>query len=398
MRRSNRHFLFIVLLVGLVLMRESRLPPLDGMETAFANWLAINAPRKSTEAAPLVLVQITDEDLKSAPWPWSPVDDSLVLNAALPFQPPVLAVEPVLDWAKPDKQELTLLHNQLLRAPKAVLAAELGFPEDPAMIEPRQEVPVLRHVEGDVSRVREFPHIAAQPAEALRLSAALGFVDAAGLAGKPVRRVPLVYRYGGQVVPSFVLQAAMLWFGMTAEDVTVVPGSHIAFGGELRVPVDATGAMLIDFTIPVIRFSAGDLILSAEQYQSGHQAIAPVAHLRNSLTLLARTDSDSRTLPLANGRDGSRGEVFAAALATIQKGSFIRRAGWGVDALLVFEAMILAWFCRRMSRPGVWALCIGLFCAYMLCSLNAMAAWNLALPLTVPAGLLALIAVYRQLD
>ena len=278
MRCSNRQFLFIVLIVGLVLMRESRLYPLDGVETAYANWLAINAPRQS-EPAPLVLVQIADDDLRANPWPWSPVDYSLFLNAALPFQPPVLAVEPVLDWPKPDAQQVTLLHNQLLRAPKVLLSSEFGFPEDPALMPPLQEVPVLRHVEGNISGLREFPLITAQPGEALRLSATLGFVESAEDAKEVVRRVPLVFRYGGQVVPSFVLQAAMLWFGVTPEEVVVVPGSYIALGKDLRVPVDAAGSMLVDFTVPMVRFSLADLILSAEQYQSGHQAIAPVSLL-----------------------------------------------------------------------------------------------------------------------
>ena len=378
-------------------MRESRLSPLDGVETAYANWLAINAPRQS-EPAPLVLVQIADDDLRANPWPWSPVDYSLFLNAALPFQPPVLAVEPVLDWPKPDAQQVTLLHNQLLRAPKVLLSSEFGFPEDPALMPPLQEVPVLRHVEGNISGLREFPLITAQPGEALRLSATLGFVESAEDAKEVVRRVPLVFRYGGQVVPSFVLQAAMLWFGVTPEEVVVVPGSYIALGKDLRVPVDAAGSMLVDFTVPMVRFSLADLILSAEQYQSGHQAIAPVSLLKNSLTLLARTDSASRTLPLANGRKGSRGEVFAAALATLEHGSFIRRSGWQVDAILIFEAMILAWFCSRFTKLGAAALCVGVLCVYMLCSLSAMAAWNLALPLVLPLGLLAFIVLYRQLD
>ncbi len=397
MRCSNRQFLFIVLIVGLVLMRESRLSPLNGVEADFANWLAINAPRQS-EPAPLVLVQIADDDLRANPWPWSPVDYSLFLNAALPFHPPVLAVEPVLDWQKPDPQQLSLLHNQLLRAPKVLLSGEFGFPEDPALMPPRQEVPVIRHVEGDLSGLREFPVITAQPGEALRLAATLGFAESPeGKTGR-VHRVPLVFRYGGQVVPSFVLQAAMLWFGVTPEEVVVVPGSHIALGNDLRVPVDAAGSMLIDFTIPVIRFSLADLILSAEQYQSGHQAIAPVSRIKNSLTLLARTDTASRTLPLANGRNGSRGELFAAALATLEHGSFIRRTGWQVDAILIFEGLILAWFCSRFTKLGAAALCVGVFCVYMLCSLSLMAAWNLALPLVLPGSLLAFIVFYRQLD
>ena len=385
-------------MVGLVLMHESRTAPFDAVEAAFSRWLSVNAPRHP-EAAPLVLVQIAEEDLNAHPWPWSPVDYSLFLNAALPFQPPVLAVEPVLAWKTPDPQQMTLLHNQALRAPKVLLGSELGFPEDPALVPPIQEVPVLRHVEGDISEVHEFPLVALQPSEELRLAATLGFFEPfAASDGKAVGRMPLVFRYRGQVVPSFVLQAAMLWFGVTSEDVVVAPGSHIALGKEIQLPVDAAGTMPVDFTIPLVRFSMADLLLSAEQHQSGHQAIAPVAQLKNAVTLLARTDAAARTIPLANGRNGSRGELVAAAIATIQQGSFPARAGFVVDGLILLEALVLGWFCSRMGKLGAATLCLGVLGVYLLVSLGVFTAWSVALPLLLPAGLLAFIVLFRQLD
>ena len=385
-------------MVGLVLMHESRTAPLDAVETGFARWLAANAARHPAPA-PLVLVQISDEDLGAHPWPWSPVDYSLFLSAALPFQPPTLAVEPVLAWKAADPQQMQLLHNQALRAPKLLLGSEFGFPEDPALLPPLQEVPVLRDVKGDVSAVREFPMVALQPLEELRLASTLGFFEpSAASGGVPVGRVPLVFRYRGQVVPSFVLQAAMLWFGVTPEEVTVVPGSHIALGKEIELPVDAAGMMMVDFTLPVVRFSLADLILSAEQYQGGHQAIAPVAQLKNALTLLARTDSASRTIPLANGRNGSRGELVAAAIATIQQRSFPTHAGLAVEVLILFEALILGWFCKRLGKLSAGVLCMGVLGFYLLVALGTFAAWQLAIPLLLPAGLLAFIPLFRQLE
>ena len=398
MRCSTRQFLFLIFMVGLVLMHESRTAPLNAVEAAFSRWLSVNASRHP-EVAPLVLVQISDEDLGAHPWPWSPVDYSLFFGASLPFQPPVLAVEPVLAWKAAEPQQLSLLHNQTLRAPKVLLGSDLGFPEDPAFVPPLQEVPVLRAVQGDASRVREFPMIAVQPSEELRLAATLGFFEpSAASNGKPVGRVPLVFRYRGQVVPSFILQAAMLYFGVTPEEVTVVPGSHIALGKEMRIPVDAAGTMPVDFTIPVIRFTLAELLLSAEQYQGGHQTIAPVAQLKNAVTLLARTDTAARTIPLANQRNGSRGELAAAAIATIQRGRFPERAGLLVDSVILLEGLVLGWFCNRLSKPKVAALCTGIFGFYLLGALGAFTAWDVVLPLTLPAGLLAFLVLFRQIE
>ena len=398
MRCSTRQFLFLILLVGLVLMHESRTAPLNSVEAAFSRWLSVNASRHPG-TAPLVLVQISDEDLAAHPWPWSPVDYSLFLSAALPFQPPVLAVEPVLVWKTTDPQQTALLHNQALRVPKVLLGSELGFPEDPALVPPMQEVPVLRHVEGEVTAVREFPLVVSQPSEELRLAATLGFFEPPAAAeGQPVGRVPLVFRYRGQVVPSFVLQAAMLYFGVTPEEVAVAPGSHIALGSKIRLPLDAAGTMPVDFTIPVVRFTMAELLLSAEQYQGGHQTIAPVAQLKNAVTLLARTDTAARTLPLANGRNGSRGEVAAAAIATIQRGRFPERAGLLVDWVILLEGLVLGWFCNRLGKLGAAALCTGVFGFYLLGALGVFAAWEVALPLALPAGLLAFLVLFRQLE
>ena len=397
MRFSTRQFLFLVLMVGLVLMHESRTSLKTG-ETAFLHWLSANAPRQ-VETAPLVLVQISDEDIKPPhPWPWMPVDYSLFVNAALPFKPPVLAVEPVLAWKNPDPQQMTLLHTQALRAPKLLLGSEFGFPEDPALLPPPQEVPVLRNIKDGIGGLREFPLVALQSNEEMRLSATIGFFEPQPEDGKAVCRVPLVFRYRGQVVPSFVLQAAMLWFSVTPEDVTMVSGSYIALGKDIRLPVDEEGTMPIDFTIPVVRFPLADLILSVEQYQSGHQTIAPVARLKNSLTLLARTDTTARTITLGNGRLGSRGELAAAAIATIQKGSFASHSGLVVDSIILLEGLVLGWFCIRLGKLQAVVLCIGIFSFYMLGALGVFAALQVALPLLLPAGLLAFIVLFRQLD
>ena len=398
MRCSTRQFLIILFLVGLVLMRESRLAPLNRVEAAFSTWLAANAPGKP-EPAPLALVRVTDEDLAAHAWPWSPVDFSIFVNAALSFQPPVIAMEPVLAWGSPDAQGISLLHNQTLRVPKLLLSGELGFPEDPALVPPLQETQVLRHVRGSLAEVREFPLVAAQPGDELRMSAALGYFEpaAAGQTG-PVRRVPLIFRYRGQVVPAFPLQAAMLWYGVTPEEVEVVPGSHIALGSAARIPVDEAGTMMVDFAIPMDRFALADLILSAEQSQSGHAPILPVERLKSSLVLLARTDREASTIPLANGRNGSRGELAAVAIATIQRQRFPVAAPVAAELAVIAGALGLGLLVKRLGRAGTAMLCLGTFAVYLLIALGLFSLIQVTLPYVLPAGLLGFILLFRQLD
>ena len=395
MHCSSRQFLFVTLLMGLVLLHETRTAPFAKVETAFASWLAAYSPRPAT--APLTVIQIADDDLYVTPWPWKPVDYSLFLNAALPFQPSVLAVEPVLAWPKETDGQPTL-HHQALRAPKLLLSAEFGFPEDPALVQPIQEVPVLRHVEGKVNGLAEFPLVAAQPGEELRHSAALGFFGT-GPAGKgALRRAPLLFRYCGQVVPSFALQAAMLWYGVTPEEVRVTVGRSIDLGTAARIPIDAAGTMQVDFSIPVRRFSFPDLILSAEQRGAGHVTAIPLERLNHSLVLLTRTDRGARDLPLANGRAGSRGDLAAAAIATLQQKRFPHQAPLAVSLGLIAAGLGVGWLVARAGRFAATVICFGGFALYLLGALGIFSLWQVALPLGLPAGLLAFLAVFRQAE
>lgn len=399
MRLNIFQTVFLTLLAGVALMRESRIAPLDAIDANFESWLGVHAPRQATPA-PLTLVQISDEDLRETPWPWSPMDYSLFLNAALPFHPPVLAIEPVLAWKTVDAQQLSLLHNQLLRAPKVLLGSDLGLPDDLSVVPPMQEMPVLRHVMGSITELQEFSLVARQPADDIRLAGTLGFENLCG-PSEPVpsvvRRIPLVFRYRGQAVPSFVLQAAMLWFGVTPDEVIVRPGTRIELGKTVSIPVDTAGRMTVDFSAPLVRFAMSDLLLSAEQAQAKQKSIAPVAGLKHSLALLARTDAGAQTLRFANNRLGSPGELFAAAIATIQNRQFIRRVPAYGEWFIIADAIVLAWFCSRMRIRSTLLVCLMLLCGYMLLALGIFSGTLVALPLVLPAGLIGFVAAMRVL-
>ena len=379
-------------------MHESRIAPLSSVEAGFASWLTVHAQRERAPA-PLTLVEISDDDLQSVPWPWTPNEFSLFLNATLPFQPPVLAVEPVMAWKNADAQQLAILHNQVLRPPKMLLGAELGLPEDLSVVPPMQEVPVLRHVKGDLTTLPEFTLVARQPAEEIRLAQTLGFLNLPEAAtGNPVRRVPLVFRYRGQVVPSFVLQAAMLWFSVTPDEVLVAPGESIQLGKALTIPIDARGAMAVDFAVPMTRFSRADLLLSAEQAVAKRKTIAPVLQIKHSVTLLARSDTAARSLRFADGRMGSPGELIASAIATILNRDFFQSAPFFVEVLIVADGLILACFCTRIRRRKATVICGVILCAYVLLALGVFAGTSIAMPLTLPVGLTGFVWIFRMRD
>src|SRR5207302_2095320 len=152
------------------------------------------------------------------------------------------------------------------KLPKLLLAARLGFPEDPSIVPPLESVPILQHVNGDAAKLPQFTVVESQPKEELRLapSVAIGFTNLVGGPGI-TRKVPLLYNYRGEIVPSFALQAAILWFKLTPDDVKVDLGSRISLGDALRIPIDAAGNMSVDVRAPVTRIAFDDLVVAAQE-------------------------------------------------------------------------------------------------------------------------------------
>ena len=82
MFQSGAQFMILAALVGLLLMRESRQTPIDGLDENFADFLAINS-RRTEEAAPVTLVGIDESALKERPWPWTPLEFALFFQAEI---------------------------------------------------------------------------------------------------------------------------------------------------------------------------------------------------------------------------------------------------------------------------------------------------------------------------
>jgi hypothetical protein len=402
MQKFPMQWMLAVFVAGLLLLHESWQGLGVQADARYVGWLMANSPHAAAPA-PLVLVEINDSSLEGDhAWPWSPLDYSLFLQTALPFKPAVLAMEPALDWERkklaPEVQAKlpqyeNILHNQLLSAPKVVLGARLGFQEDPDILPPMQPVPLIRHVRGNTNEIPEFTIVESQPGEPYRLAGALGFTNLPALEGG--RKVPLVFRYRGAVVPSFVLQSLMLWLKLAPDEIRVVPGAFITLGDRVSVPIDATGAMWVDFQAPFQRFGCDELLLAASLQQAKQQVDLPVGDIQGSITLLARTDSAARLLRFPGGRTGSPGELIASAIATIQTQAFIRRAPIALDFGLLAAAAGFALFLAGQSKPASAAMTALILIAYLLCSLMIFGAIRLWIPFFMPASLLGFTLLMR---
>jgi hypothetical protein len=292
---------------------------------------------------------------------------------------------------------LDALHSALLRAQKPLLAARLGPVEDPDVIPPPVPVPVLRRFSGPLDGIPEFGDVRAGPAEPLRLAPEIGFVNLPGKGGGVARSVPLVFRYRGELVPSFTLQAAMLWLGVTPDEVEVQPGRSIRLGGSAEIPVDAAGEMLVDFGVPIARHRYDDLILTSRDSGSGVARRIPEGDLRDAAVILARSDAACPKLRFANGREGTAGELFARGMATIQSGKPVRRVpAWCEASLLALLAVLLPALLRGKLGGAVAGLVLGT-AFYLLGAISVFSLAQLRLPLALPLGMLAAGFLWRLL-
>jgi hypothetical protein len=402
MFRTGAQLVILTLIVGLFLMREAAREPVLRVEESFADFLAMNAQRQEPPAR-TTLVRIDEANLREHPWPWSPVDFALFFQSANGFRPEVLATDEVFAWdpakLKPElagkiTQYEQLLREHVLKSPRVLLGAQLGYPEDSDALPPLEATPVLRKVTGDAARVPEFTIIEALSTEDYRLSSTAGFTNLPGR-NNWHRSVPLVLRYRGQFVPTFVLQAALLSEKVSLDEVVVELGSHITVGEHLSIPINAAGEMRVDFGAERDQCGLDDLVLAAEQRDANSEPRLPPEFFTGRFLLLARTDPAAQTLHLARGRMGSRGELFAAAIATVQGRSFIQPAPWWSDFVIIGVFALVGFWIPRWSKGLTVFLGCAIPPAYTLLALAIFGAKLIWISAVIPAGLVLFLVVYR---
>ena len=160
-----------------------------------------------------------------------------------------------------------------------------------------------------------------------------GFINATPDADGVVRRVPLVLACEGQVYPSFALSVLMQAQNVPWLAVSATPGGldHVQ-AGELRIPVDAMGNILVDFHASeyIEQISAARVMKG--EFEGGGLAgrIVLVGSTSPDLKDIYATPVDA-TFPAV--------KVHGLILDNILRGEFVSRPHWARD--LVFWLMVL---------------------------------------------------------
>lgn len=382
--------MLVVLLLGIVFLRE---PRLEQTEEFFLGWLLKNSEPHGP-MAPLTVVEIGhDVDLDPAKdaastrpgkTGVSPLEFALFLQSVLEFQPTVVAFENILKWRERDKDQEQVFIDQAMRVPKLLLAAELTATPDPDA--PGPEIPGFSRVTGKRGELVEFSGIGRQPDEEMRLIATAGFINLPNEITSNIH-VPLLFRYRGEVIPSFALQAILLWLRVTPAEVTIDLGSQISLPQGRVIPIRSDGTLLVSPNAgkKARRVTLNELALATQQHDAGKKTGSEFDSIRDQI-VLARTPANPLSPP----------DVFAATLATIQTNAYVHRVNWIFDCVLLLLAVAVVGALRHISKAVLVLGAIAFTAAYSLIALAIISRWLIWLPGVLPLGavwLLVLISI-----
>ncbi len=394
MRRFSFWPVLVVLLLGVLLLRE---PRFERLEENFLRWLLRNAQPPKV-SIPLTVVEIgrdrtssnqknsadesTEAFLHGGGAAISPLEYALFLQSMLEFQPTVIAFESILRWRERDKDQEQVFLDQAMRVPKLLLGAELTNSPDPDQTPP--EIPIFSRVTGNRAHLAEFIGVGRQPGEDLRLISTLGFINLPEEIVDDIR-VPLLFRYRGDVIPSFALEAILLWLRITPDEVKIELPSQIVLPGNRKIPINAEGTLLINPLAAqnVRRLALNELLLAAQQRGQGGSTTAHLENIRDQI-VLARTPANPLAPP----------DVFAATIATMQSNMYLRRVSRMFDFVFLVLTVIAAGFVVRIPRSYLVLGAVVFTAAYCLIAMNVLSHYRLWLPAYFPLGLIWLLVLY----
>jgi hypothetical protein len=361
MERPSIWVIIVVLLLGVLFLRE---PRFQRSEEYFLRWL-IRHSQPAVKTVPITIIEAGREN------PPPPLETALLLQGILEFKPTVIAIEPILQWGERSKDQEQIFIDQAMRVPKLLLGAELTASPDPDA--PVAEIAGFTRVTGRRGDLPEFSGIEHQPGEDVRILSTLGFVNLPEESADDLH-VPLLFQHRGEVIPSFALQAALLWMRLTPGEVKIDIGKTITLPNGTKIPIRSDGTLLINPRLVnrARHLAMNELLLAAQQHESGAATAIRLEDIRSQL-VLARVETNAP-------------DLFAAAIGAIQTNSFVRRVSWIFDCVMIVIAAALSGAFRRFSRIDLIIGAIAISAAYCLIALGIVSRFSIWIPAWLPLG------------
>ena len=303
--------------------------------------------RGAVAPAPDVVLAVVDEKSldELGRWPWTRTRIAQLIDALSRDGARVIAFD--IGFLEPEgAAQDAALAQAIVRSPADVVLGYFFHMEEPGQtyrIDPdllarrREELSMTAltvRYRGVAPEVAPFLDAYAPETNLTELSEAAegaGFFTLVPDPDGVVRRTPLVIRDGEEVYPSLALASAWRALGHPQLVVEATPDRVAVRLGDLDVPVDRSGRLLIDFPGPAGTFPS----FSIADFLAGR--VDP-SRIRDRIVLVGVTATavfDLRATPFGPVTPGL--EVQAATLDNLLTGRFVTRPGWAnlVDQLAI---------------------------------------------------------------
>ncbi len=394
MRRPSPWLICVVILLGALILRE---PRSQKIEDVFFSWFMEHS-EPVLPPAPVTVVEIGREDFRrmtpvkattslskgeATRRSLSPLEYALFLQAVLEFQPTVVGIEPIVIWRDREKDQEQIFIDQAMRVPKLLVGIELGGKgnRDLAL----EDVLTFSNVMGNRGNLPQFSGVNRQPDDDIRLISTPGFTNLPGERTNRVR-VPMLFEYRGEVVPSFPLQAIMLWLRATPAEVKIELGSRIILPNGWTIPIHGDGTATINPVArqSVRRLTLNELLLAAQEHESHRPPSINVDNLKDQIVLL-RISDDPLQPP----------NIFSTAIATIQNNVYVRPSHRAVAWLIILVSALASCFLWMISKSNLVLLAIALSAGYSLLCLSLLSRNHLWPPTFLTFALMWFLVVVR---
>ncbi|HXY60344.1 MAG TPA: hypothetical protein VEH26_01925 [Chthoniobacterales bacterium] len=361
MERPSIFVIIVVLLLCVLFLRE---PRFQRSEEIFLRWV-LRHSEPTVKGVPLTVVDVGKEN------PPAPLEAALLVQGLLEFKPTVVAIEPTLQWGEGTKDQEQIFMDQAMRVPRLLLGAKLTASVDPDA--PVTEIPGFTNVSGRRGDLPEFSGIELQPDEDVRILSTVGFTNFPSQTAANLT-VPLLFQYRGEVIPTFTLQALMLWLRVTPEEVKIDIGSSIQLPNGVNIPIRSDGTLLVNprMALRSRQITIDELFLAAQQHEDRGTTGTHLEDIPTQLVLSHTTSTEP--------------DLIAAAIATIQSKMYVHRISPIFDCVMVVLVAALSGWLRRFSRVDLIIGTIAFSAAYVLIAVGTVSAWAIWLPGFLPLG------------
>lgn len=219
-----------------------------------------------------------------------------------------------------------------------------------------------------------------QPIDSLaRETAGMGLAGLPSDADGAIRRVGVLYPWGGDNYPSFAFTVASLYAGELVVGVDDIAGVGGSFPIHFRGPPETFE------TVPMYRVLADDLV--ALERITPDEAIDPSV-FEDAIVLVGYTtqvEQDRHQTPFAGQRNMPGVEIQANAIDTFLGGDWLRRGPDWLTAVLVGGMGLVALVLLNLQRPGL-VLCLAVVLVYLGVGVALFSWQDFLLPLVAPVA------------